>query len=211
MKIKIFHVLIPCGVAGVIAACSGSDQQDVIAAPDAAADQTTADTSTPETGGFDASTDNTVSDAARDNFVIDAGIPNVLDAGGIYEGGVPCVVGGLLETEPANDDANGADNMNAQNPTRCGATINGLGVDGGQDLDYMKFRLENSTQSFFVYFEGNVKLTVTVEMPDGGISTSVLTPTSSQPIPYVQNKFYTVKLEALNGGRENWRVTLFQN
>ena len=44
-----------------------------------------------------------------------------------------------------------------------------------------------------------------------GAQPVILTPTSSPAIPFVQNKYYSVKLEALGGGREPWRVTLFQS
>ena len=106
--------LVLSGAIGAwLAACGGSDAQDVIDAPDTGpAETSTVDTSKPDTGSPDTGKPDT-------GPVYDAGPPNVLDGGDLYEGGVPCVVGGLLEEEP-NDDRDAA---NVVDPTRCGAIL----------------------------------------------------------------------------------------
>ena len=214
MKIKFFHLVIPCVASGaIIAACSGSDSQDVISGTDASTSDST--TSNPDTGSTN---DSGSADVTTDTFVVvdsgpvyDAGLPTVLDAGGVYEGGIACVSGGLLESEPQNNNQNNGDVLNKQHPTFCGATIPGRAADGGAgDVDYLQFKLENPTTTFFLQFAGNVKVTVTVET-QSGVQTIVMTPTSFPPIPFVLGKDYTVKVESNSGQREDWRITLFQS
>ena len=210
MRKRIFYAAIPALAAGIFFACSGSDPQDVITPTEGGTPDvtTTPDVFTqPDTSTSDAGADRTVSDAASDAFPYDTGTPTVIDAGGIYEGGVPCVVGGALEVEPTNDSPSTPDTLN---PTVCGAILLGAGADGGIDVDYLKFRLKNTTTSFFIYFEGNIKMTVTVPGADGGVQTVIITPTSGGAVPFVQNQDYSVKVESNDGARQNWRITVFE-
>ena len=160
-------------------------------------------TTQPDTGsGGDAGADRTVSDAPSD-APFNIGEASIIDGGGLYEGGVACVTDGVLETEPGNNAPGGADTLN---PAVCGAILLGTN-DGGIDVDYLKFRLKTTTTTFFLGFQGNIKLTVSVTV-DGGTQTVVITPTSGGAIPYVQGQDYSVKVESNDGARQSWIVRL---
>jgi hypothetical protein len=212
MRTRIFYAAIPLAVsAAVFAACSGSDPQEAFP-PDSGSDVTTTppDVSVPDTNsGFDAGGDSTVRDAPSD-APFNIGEASIIDGGSLYEGGLPCVTDGVVETEPANDSPPNGDagTPDILNPAVCGAILLGTGADGGIDVDYLRFRLKNTTTTFFVGFSGNIKMTISVEGPDGGIQTVVITPTSGGAIPFVQNKDYTVKVESNDGARQNWIIRL---
>jgi hypothetical protein len=187
-----------------LAACGGSDTQDVIESPDTGPPETsTVDNFRPDTGPPDTGKPDT-------GPVYDAGPPNVLDGGDLYEGGVPCVVGGLLEEEP-NDDRDAA---NVVDPTRCGAILltassdpDGGAGDAAAELDYLTFTLKPATKSFYIQFQGDVILTVDVE----GKPTTTITKTSSPPVPFVRDKPYFIQIKSETGKRANWRVTIFES
>jgi hypothetical protein len=184
-------------LAAGFAACGGSDDNDDVtdvpdaaeAAPafDAGQDTGKPDTGTPDTGP-----------------VYDAGTPTTLDGGDLYEGGVPCVLGGQLEEEPNDDQAT----ANTLAPTRCGVVF--VNADGGADasvaeLDYVKFELEAGTKTYYLDYQGNVKLDVEVD----GSAPVTVTPTAS--LPFVVGQPTYVKVYSADGKRQNWRVTLFKN
>ena len=186
-------------LAAWIAACGGSDEQDVIATPDAAPE------AAPDTSKPDVQTDTSVVDSAKDaGPVYDAGPPTVLEAGPEYEGGVPCVLGGTLEEE-SNDDKDAA---NTIDPTRCGAIL--LTADGGTDAgvaesDFLTFALKPATKNFYIQFAGDITLTITVDN-----QTVIFTPTSQPPVPFVRDKPYFIQVKSVDGKKQNWRVTIFE-
>lgn len=196
-------------LAAWLAACSGSDDAEPLdPTPDAslpeasAPDTSTPDTSAPDTGPKDSGPQ------------YDAGPPTVLDGGDLYEGGVPCVVGGQLEEEP-NDDTTTA---NTLAPTRCGVVFP-LDPDAGADAaadagdagatesDFLTFTLKPTTTSFFLQFSGNITMTVSVE----GKQPVTISQTQSPAVPFVKDKPYYVEVKSANGKRQAWRVTLFEN
>lgn len=191
--------------AAWIAACSGSDSQDVVTAPDAAPEASRPDTSLPDVQN------DVILDVVKDTGPIyDAGPPTVLDGGDLYEGGIPCVLGGLLEEEP-NDDKTTA---NTLMPTRCGAILltgdGGASVtDGGSvaESDFLTFTLPTTTTTFYLQFSGDISLKIDVE----GNPSVTITPTMPANVPLVRDKPYYVEVRSLNGKRANWRVTVFQN
>jgi hypothetical protein len=187
-------------LAAWIAACSGSEEQDVIATPDAAP-ETATDTSKP-----DVQADTSKPDSAPEaGPIYDAGPPTVIEAGEEYgEAGVPCVLGGSLEEEP-NDDKDAA---NTVDPTRCGAIL--LTADGGTDAgvaesDFLTFQLKAATKNFYIQFSGDITLTITV---DG--QTVMFTPTSQPAVPFVRDKPYYIQVKSVDGKKQNWRVTIFE-
>lgn len=196
--------VVGCGL-GLMAACSGSDDQPVLtpadAAPEAAIDTGAPDTSKPETGPVDASRDT--------GPQYDAGPPIVLDSG------IPCVQGGVEEMEP-NDDKGSA---NTLAPTVCGVVAEGNAGDAGDagddagdaavgsTSDFLTFQLQADTKSFFLQFAGDISMTVEVE----GNAPVVISPQSSPTLPFVKDKPYFVEVKSLNGKQTNWRVTLFES
>jgi len=191
-------------------ACSSDPTPAIEPTPDAS---TTADTGAQQdTGGppVDSGTEDAAKDAGR---VYDAGPPIVLDGG--PEGGVPCVLGGVLEDEPNDDRAT----ANTVDPTRCGVlvakTSDDAGADGGDagdagagtESDFLTFTLKPTTKSFYIQFAGDISMKVDVE----GQPSVIITPTSAPPVAFVQNKPYYIEVRSLNGKPTNWRVTVFQD
>lgn len=195
-----------------LAACSGSDDQDVTSpTPDASKASLPETGPTPDTGVQETST-------TKDSGpVYDAGAPTTLDGGDLYEGGVPCVVGGALEEEP-NDDT---EHANTLAPTVCGvifARDPDAGTDAGEDADadagagktesdFVTFTLKSTTKSFFLQFSGKVNLHLTVE----GQPAVDISATSSPTLPLVKDKPYYIEVRSSEDKRTPWRVTLFEN
>ncbi len=183
-------------------------------------------------GGIDTGIDTGPADTGIDTGpvkVYDAGIPTTFD------GGVPCVVGGLLEEEPNDTPAT----ANKVDPTRCGTiSFRGAGdagpdagmVDAGPDAardagdagdaavvdagpppvaesDFLTFTLKPATRSFFIQFNGDVTLKVDVE----GKPSSTITPTSAPTLPFVKDKPYFIEVRSNSGKEVSWRVTVFQD
>lgn len=199
--------------AGFIA-CSGSDDQDVSTTPDSGGgfDASLPDTSQPDTSKPDTGNPDTGTKDSGPQF--DAGPPVTLDGGDLYDGGVPCVQGGLLEEEP-NDDTTTANHMS---PTDAGCTQPGCsrcgvvfvtdldaGADAGES-DFLTFSVRPGVKDFYLQFAGNVTLTVTVE----GKPPVVITQTQSPTLPLVRDKPYYVEVKSANGKQQTWRVTLFE-
>ena len=206
-----FRVLVLLGPAALFAiwagACSGSDGSDGSDA-DLGADagqETSLDTNRPDTS-YDTSQPDT--GPADTGPQYDAGEPVVLDGGDLYEAGIQCVVGGELEVEP-NDDESTANVLNPSSTppskaTRCGAVL--LTGDGGTpENDFLTFHLQPTTTNFYLQYQGNIKLTVTV---DG--SAPVVSPFDGG-IPFNKNDGYYVEVNSANTKAANWRVTLFEN
>jgi len=177
-----------------------------------AADATTGNDSgaTPDTGGGPVDSGGGGDASQEAGRVYDAGAPNVLDAGDLYEGGIPCVVGGVLEDEP-NDTPDAA---NPVDPTRCGAVLAtassdaGAGDGGGAtESDFLTFTLKPATKNFYIQFAGNISLKVDVE----GQPSVTITPTSAPPVAFVRDKPYLVEVRSLTGKPTTWRVTVFQD
>jgi hypothetical protein len=189
-------------IAGVVitaAACSSSSDTNLDdPAPEASSEQSARPSSASDAALVDAAADTRSTQDAR---APDTGIPNVLDGGDLYEGGVPCVVGGVLEEE-SNDTP---DTANTMAPTVCGATL------PGTESDFVTFQLKPTTTSFLLYFDGNVSLTVSVEGGDGGVQTVTVTPTSFPPLPLLIGKKYSIEIRSLDKQRQNWRVSLFES
>jgi hypothetical protein len=195
-------VFVGVGMIGLAAwvACSGSSSQDVIqedAGPPPAPPPPPQPPPPPpppvDSGPVDSGP------------VYDAGPKNVLDGGDIYEGGVPCVVGGELEIEP-NDEAGTANVLvnPPEHPTRCGAVL--LTGDGGTaESDFLTFTLPTGTASFFLQWDGNISLKVDV---DG--SAPVTSPFEGG-IPFHANTPYFVEVKSADGKKQFWRVSVFKN
>ena len=187
--------------AAWIAACSGSDQQDVVTpTPDA-----TPEAALPDTFAPDVQND-VVLDVVKDTGPIyDAGPANVLEAGPEYEGGIPCVVGGVLEVEPNDTKAT----ANTLAPTVCGALLVSAdaGADGGIESDFLTFTLPSTATNFYIQFSGDISMKVDVE----GNPSVTITPTMAATIPFVKEKPYYIEVRSLTNKRVNWRVTVFQN
>jgi hypothetical protein len=223
-KKMVARVLMATGGATLLVmgfiACSGSDGQDLVQGFDSGPDTSLPDTSVADTGPKD-----TGADVAKESGPIyDAGPVVTLDGGDLYEGGVPCVLGGELEEEP-NDDTANANTLNP-NPllpeagkaqsrsTRCGVMFL-VGADGGDagndsglvpELEYLTFQLQSTTKSFFVQYGGNVVLKVEVE---GHPPVTIPSPDAS--IPFVKNKPYYIQVKSADGKSQKWRVTLFED
>ncbi len=183
-------------------ACS-SDPDPISDTPDATTGSDSG--SNPDSGGGPIDSGGGGDAAQEAGRVYDAGPPIVLDAG---DGGIPCVVGGLLEDEP-NDSPDAA---NPVDPTRCGvviATASGdAGADGGStESDFLTFTLKPATKNFYIQFAGNVSLKVDVE----GQPSVTITPTSAPPVAFVRDKPYLIEVRSLTGNPTNWRVTVFQD
>lgn len=186
--------LIVCGVA-VWAACGGSEKHDVLV-PDSGTDTGTNDEDSG--GGEDAGDQDTgVADTGADVKVYDAGQPNLLDGGDI-EGGIPCVVGGLLEEEP-NDSTQEA---NTLTPTRCGVI---RVVDGGGESDFLKFTLGDASTDFYLQYAGEVNVIVET---DGSAPVDLSTPNAK--LDFRKGQPYFVQVKSKNGTQQLWRVTLFE-
>ena len=193
-----FAVLFSTALGAWVAACSGSDSQDVVAAPDTGPEASLPETSTPDV------VNDVVLDVVKDTGpVYDAGPANVLEAGAEYEGGIPCVVGGVLEEEPNDDKAS----ANTLMPTRCGAVL--LTADGGTaESDFLTFQLKATTTNFFIQFSGDISMKIEVE----GHPAVTITPTMSAPVPLVKDKPYFIEVRSLSPTkRANWRVTVFES
>ena len=195
---------------GAFIACGGSDNQDVIVPPE---DAGTKDTSVPDNAVPDTGPPDTGPKDAGPQY--DAGPNVVLDGGEEYEGGVPCVAGGLLEEE-INDEpdaANPLDPADAACPapgcSRCGVIFTNAdgGTDGGAELEFVSFDMHPSAKSFFLQYGGDVTLTVRV----GAMGPYVINKTSTPVLPFVRNQTYFVEVKSNTGKRTPWRVTLFEN
>ena len=192
-------LLCATGIAavGVWVACGGSDSQDVQAV-DAGRDVVVLDTSAALDTGI--LPDTSVAPVPEAGPIYDAGAPNVLEGGPGFEGGIPCVVGGLVEEEP-NDDPSMA---NPLTPTRCGAVlVEDGGLDGGEN-DYLTFTLGDASTSFFLQYSGQVKVNVEV---DGSAPVDITAPDAS--LKLVKDQPYFVQVRSATGKTEVWRVTLF--
>jgi hypothetical protein len=181
----------------VWAACSGSDEQDVVqvdSGTDTGSDDkdsaVTDSGGQPDTGPRDTGT--------PDVKVYDAGQPNVLDSGD-GDGGIPCVVGGELEEE-SNDDRLTA---NTLSPTRCGVVkINDL--DAGES-DFLTFTLGDASTQFYLQYAGNVNVLVET---DGSAPIDI---TQGAPkLPFRKGQPYFVEVKSKDNKRQVWRVTLFE-
>jgi hypothetical protein len=195
--------------AGFIA-CGGSVDQDVIIPPDDAGKDTfVPDNAVPDTGPPDTGKPDT-------GPQYDAGPPVVLDGGDLYEGGVPCVAGGLIEEE-INDEPDAANPVDpAASPctapgcSRCGIIFTNdpdAGTDGGTELEYVSYTVHPSAKSFYIQFGGEVTLTVRV----GAQGPYVIDKTSSPTIPFVRDQTYFIQVKSNTGKTTPWRVTVFEN
>jgi hypothetical protein len=189
------------GAGLTVAACSGDDG-NTAGLFDAGTDVANGDATSGEDGGGTQDTgsaqDTSTADVIKtEASTRDTGVPNVVD-GGPDSGGVPCIVGGNLETEPNNDPGT----ANTLSGTVCG-TITPAALDL---TDYYKFTLQPATTTMTLFFSGNVKITITVKG-----QTVVLTPQSSPAVPFEQGKEYSVKVEsneAVPTNRQNYTITL---
>lgn len=204
--------LLSVGLGAVVAACSSSSSEEVLAA-DAGSDTSSSGLdsgSTTDTGGsnFDSAT-NTETSVFDAGPQYDAGAPVTLDGGGPDGGGLPCVQGGIAEVEPNN----AAGTATPFTTSVCGfIEPNSAPADAaadasvGAEVDFLTFTLQAATTSFFVQFSGDVTLNITV---DG--QTVVLTPTSFPPIPFVKNKPYVIEVKANQASTTVYRVSLFES
>jgi hypothetical protein len=197
--------LVSVSFTAVVAACSSSSTEDVLPA-DAGSDTSSSSDfdagSSPDVSTtFEASTfETSVADTGPQH---DAGAPVVLDGGAEFEGGVPCVQGGILEIEP-NDSAGTATPFTT---SICGAVLPGGDAgDAATESDFATFTLQSATSSFYVEFAGDVSLVITVDN-----QTVTLTPTSFPSIPFVKGKPYIVEVKANQPQRTFWRVSLFES
>lgn len=209
-------VVASVGIASVTAAflaCSGSDDQDVVVPPPDAStnipETSTQDTSVPDTGPPDT--------GPKDSGPqYDAGPSTILDGGDLYEGGVPCVAGGLVEEEP-NDEPDAANPLDtadaacvAPGCSRCGIIFTSdpdAGGDGGAEVEYVSFDLHPTAKSFYLQYGGDVTLSVTV----GAQGPFVINKTSSPALPFQKGQTYYVQVTSNTGKKMPWRVTLFEN
>jgi len=206
-----FALAVGASLTAGFVACSGSDDQDVIAA-DSGTDASLPDTAAPDNFVPDTGTDTGPKDSGPQ---FDAGPPVTLDGGDLYEGGVPCVAGGLIEEEP-NDEPDAANPLDpadaacvAPGCSRCGIIFTSdpdAGGDGGAEVEYVSFDLHPTAKSFYIQFGGDVTLTVTV----GAQGPFVINKTSSPALPFVKDATYYVKVTSNTGKRMPWRVTVFE-
>jgi hypothetical protein len=199
-------------------ACGGSDNQDVITV-DAGQEASRPDTSVEDTGVQDANKP----DATEAGPGYDAGPIVILDAGPEYDGGIVCRGNGVIEEEP-NDDPDAANQLrydvdaaclkSAGGCTRCGVIFledpdSGADAgDGGTEVEFVTFDLQPTTKSFYVEYEGDVTLTITI---DGEAGTYVVG--KGQPpvtIPAKLGKHYYVEVTSNTGKITPWRVTLYE-
>jgi hypothetical protein len=211
-------------------ACGGSDEQDVTAPPDSGVDTNRPDTSntTPDTGPADTGP----KDAASDVRVYNPGDAAVLEAGPEYDGSIACVAGGQIEQE-VNDNPDAANELrttpdagclgftgpNQTGPgcSRCGVIFDndldagkdaGDGGLGGTELEYLSFVIQPGTKDFFIQFQGDVTLVVTVE---GSATEYVITTAGGPALPYAAGKRYFIQVKSNSGAVTPWRVTLYEN
>lgn len=208
------RIVFGVGATSLVAAfiaCGGSDNQDVIVPPEdsGTADSSVADTAPPDTGTPDT--------GPKDSGPqYDAGPAVVLDGGDMYEGGVPCVAGGLVEEE-INDEPDAANPVDpgespciAPGCSRCGIIFTSdpdAGGDGGTELEYVSYTVHPSAKSFYVQYGGDVTLTVRV----GAQGPYVINKTSSPTLPFVRDQTYYIEVKSNTGKNTPWRVTVFEN
>ena len=185
---------------GVWVACGGSDNQDVQIGTDGGGD-TGIDSSPAVDAAPDTNQDTGVT-TMEAGPIYDAGVPNVIDGGAEFEGGIPCVVGGEAEVEP-NDDRSTANELR---PTRCGAVlVSDGGLDGGES-DFLRFTLGDASTSFFLQYAGQVHVNVET---DGSAPVDITQPDASLTLKH--NQPYFVEVRSATGKSQVWRVTLFQS
>ncbi|MDB4933368.1 MAG: hypothetical protein JWP87_340 [Labilithrix sp.] len=184
---------------GVWVACGGSDDQEVLDS-DAGAETSTVDRAPPvDAAPPDANKDTGVQETGP---IYDAGVPNLIDGGNEFEGGIPCVVGGDPELEP-NDDRLLANELK---PTRCGAVlVSDGGLDGGES-DFLTFTLADASTNFFIQYAGDVRVKVET---DGQAPVDITEPDAS--LVTKKNQPYFVEVRSKTGKSQVWRVTLFQS
>lgn len=198
-------------LTGAFLACGGSDDKDVTVPPEDAG----TDSSLPDTGPpVDSSPPDTGKPDTGPQY--DAGPTVVIDGGDLYEGGIPCVAGGLAEEE-INDEpdaANPLDPADAACPapgcSRCGIIFTSdpdAGGDGGAELEYVSFDVHPTAKSFFLQYGGDVTLTVRV----GAQGPYIINKSSTPTLPFVRNQTYYVEVKSNTGKATPWRVTLFEN
>jgi hypothetical protein len=217
-------------LAALFIACGGDDNSDVTGPPDTGTDTNRPDTNTgpADTGPADTGP----KDASSDVRVYNPGDATLLEAGPEYDGSIACVVGGQIEQE-VNDTPDAANELrktadagclgftgNTQTGpgcSRCGVIFDndldagkdaGDGGLGGTELEYLSFVIEPGTNNFFLQFQGDVTLVVTVE---GSATEYVITATTSPSLPYMAGKRYFVAVKSNTGAVTPWRVTLFEN
>lgn len=211
--LRIFSVLAAsASLTAAFIACSGSDDQDVIS-QDAGQEASVPDTFVPDTGPADTGPKDSGPKDSGPQF--DAGPATVLDGGDEYEGGIPCVVGGLAEEE-INDEPDAANPLDpadaacvAPGCSRCGIIFQNdpdAAVDAGTEPEYVSFDLHPSAKSFYLQFAGDITMTVTVDTQ----GPFVINASSSPALPFVRDKTYYVKVTSNTGKRTPWRVTLFE-
>ncbi len=181
--------MIGIAAAAVVAACGDDDDGNATVPPatDGGNDSTTGFDGG---GGGDSSTtqdSSTFTDApvadSEPGFLFDAGPPITLD-GGPDSAGIPCTQGGIAETESNNtpQTANTLPNAALGTPaTICGILTPG---DGGQDIEYVAFKLSAATQSFDVQWSGAIVQPPTVTV-DGGPVTIGAAGSFQKTDPYV--------------------------
>lgn len=223
--------LVPALVAGVLAsACSGDEATTDNTGLDAGGSDATVRPDTGATTGgttstADAGPDGTA-DGGRDSGparTFDAGPAVTLDGGGI-DGGVPCVSGGTLETEP-NDTEGTAETLantpgaagSVQVASKCGVVGESAGdADGGDagapDVDYYKFRFPSVVpdggvplQYFHLQYFGNITFTVVVNG-----QTFTFGQGSDPDLLYFADKDYVVKVQTKGTGATTYRLSLFE-
>jgi len=203
--------MIGIAAAAVVAAC-GDDDDDkgtVPPATDGGGDSTTGvdggggvESSTPESSTF---TDAPPADAPP-SFLFDAGEPIVLFPDGGPEGGIPCTKGGIAEMEANNTDqtANTLPNMAIGTvATMCGFLTPG---DGGQDTDYVAFKLQSGTQNFDIQWAGSIKDPPTITVDGGPV-------TIGAPGSFQKDQPYVFKLEPANASGTapvTWRLSILE-
>lgn len=83
---------------------------------------------------------------------------------------------------------------------RCGT------LSSANDVEFLTFTLQATTQTLALNYAGRVTLTVSV---DGG-KTVVLGGGGSQTVPFARGKPYFVQIQATDASRPAWRVDLIE-
>lgn len=212
-------------------ACGDDDSNADLTTPDSGIPETSApDTSKPDTGGNDSGGSDAKADTGPQ---YDAGPSVILEAGLGYDGGIKCVAGGQIEQE-VNDTPDAANQLRTTPDAGClgfkggvqqgpGCSVCGVIFDsdpdagpdagdgglGGTELEVVTFQIHQGTSKFYIQYDGNVQLVVTVE----GDANKYVIGGGAPPVtlPYTTGKNYYVEVHSLTGAETPWRVTLFED